>query len=731
MSTRDPDEIVEAHRAGRAAALSIAAVLSIALGCGPEGSAGDECVHVDGRGGAGADGTEERPLRTIADALAVVADGGAICLSPGEHPSPGTIARSVTIRGAVRSGTAPASTLLPPSAGCATASGLDASDLGGPDVLDASAALITEGDADVVLEDVAIGGCDHAIVARARSTSIARVLVGRARVGVAVDAAAAATVTDSQIAVAMPLVGDVDLACAVCGGRGARVVIRGSDLDAGAHGWDVAGAVASLLVEGSALHGAFAGLAIGGTDSRAEQVTIGEGTVVRDLAALSFGVELPSANLISHSASVDVHDARFEAARPSALGLQIVDADDTRIERTRLTGFDYFGLGVVGGSFVIGEGVELETAREGVALIAGGIPGREPGPTTLVVEGALASAATGAVRHVLVQGMGSLELAGSATLRGGEIGVQGIDGARIEGAGAWTVEDVAGAALSLLGAARASVQTLDAVVRDGARGADVSEDATLELLGGTIAGGLFGVHARERASLRLEGVLVSGGSEAGVVIEGAGPDATVTRVEVIGAGLGLAVRDGRSVSARELTVRESAGSGVEVVAASLDLEGGALEDNVGAAIAFEDAEGSVRSMVVRGTDARGDDRADEVRLVSTDGAEHVVEVSGNMFVVTGGRSCTGGCSVILASGMGAHGIIRPNCLTATGGAADTFTLATQSGGMLEEPTPAAWADLLLGRSAGVSWLAGSAIALPAPVALAADRIPTIEIPPGL
>lgn len=710
-----------------------AAIVSLALvalaGCGDAPPEPGACLHVDGRGGPGADGSPERPFATIADAIAVASAGDEVCLSVGEHVSPGALRVGVTIRGAEPTSDALTSAIVAPAGGCAIAAGLDATDLGGASTVDASAVLITEGDVDVRLERVMIGGCDHALVARARSTVVSGVLVTRARVGVAVDREASASVLHTTIAVVMDL-SDDGITCGVCGGTGARIALEGVEVDAGSRGWAVAGAVATLDVEGSLFRRAFAGLALGAPGVRAERVSIGPGTVVTDLAGIALGGDVVTANLIRGAASVEVSGARFESTRTGGLGLQILDADAARIEETQLLGHDYASLALVGGSYVLGEGVVLGATGDGVALIAGGVPAREPGPTSVRVEGALVSNASGAVRHVLVQGTGSLELAGTATLTGGAVGLQARDTGVIDGAGAWTVRDVGGAAVSVTQAAVVTVAGLDARLATGARGIDVADDASLTLLGGTLVGGLFGVHARDRAEVTLTAASFEGGAEAGIVLEGAGV-ATLTDVEVLRAGLGVAVRGGWRATARDLLVTGSAASGVEVVGATLDLEGGRLEDNRGAAIAFEDGAGAVRAVVFRGTDARADDRADEIRLVATDGMEHVVEIAENMFEIAEGRSCAGGCSVVFASGTGVRGIVRPNCLTATPGVTDTFTLAAQDGGRLEEPAPATWADGLLGRSVDAGWIAGAALTPAAPAILETARVEPFEIPAGL
>lgn len=708
---------------------TLAALCLVLAACGSPPAPAD-CIHVDGRGGAGADGSEARPLRTIAEALAIAPEDGVICLSVGEHASPGSVAASVTIRGADPGGGPLPSALLPPAGDCALAVGLDTSDLGGAATVDASAVIVTEGDADVRLERLAIGGCDHAVVARARSTTVSESLLTRARVGVAADRGAELSVIDTAIAVEMALGAD-EITCGVCGGTGARIAVRGTDVDGGSRGWAIAGALGTLEVEATTLHHSFAGLAIGGPGVVADRVSIGPGTLVRELAGVALAGDVVTANLIVGARSVEIRGARFEASGTGALGLQIADAESARIEDTQLLGHDYASLGLVGGSFVIGEGVELGARGEGVALIAGGVPERETGPTALRIEGALTSTGTDGVRHVLVQGTGALELLASATLSGGAIGVQGLDTGAISGTGAWTVRDVSGAAVSLTGEATATLANLDARVLAGARGVDLASQSSLTLLDGAIGGGLFGVHARERTAIALTGVTIDGGAEAGIVIEGAGGATTLSDVEVIGAALGVSIRDGRSATARDLVVTGSAASGIEVVGATLDLMGGRLEGNRGAGIVFEDGAGAVRGLIFRGTMARSDDRADEVRLVSTDGEEHVVEIAENMFEIASARSCAGGCSVVFASGTGVRGIVRPNCLTATPGVSDTFTLCAQDGARLEEPVPAVWADGLLGRTADLGWLAGSSLTPAAPSLLESANVDAVQIPAGL
>jgi hypothetical protein len=708
---------------------SVFVFVALVIGCGSPPPPSGECIHVDGRGSASADGSDARPFRTIADALPHAREGDVVCLSPGEHVSPGAIGTSVVVRGAGDTGTTPPSGIVAATAGCTLAAGVDVTSATTEGTRDVSAVLVTTGDVDVALEHLYVRGCDYGVVARARSTSLTEVTLTDVRVGLAVDRGASAVIERSTIDVRTETADEI--ACGVCAGGGAVVDVRTTDVAADLLGVAIGGAPSDLRVTGSRLHDAFAGVLVGNASSPADSVDLGEGTTIDDLVGLRLGtMAIPGLNAVSHATTVQVHGVTFTATRPDALGLQIAHVAEATVEQTTFTGHDYASLAAIDGDFTLGAGVELRTARSGVGLVVGGLVDGVAPPTTLTVMAPLVSTGSDTVRHVLVQGGGTLAILARVDLSGGAIGLQAIDMASITSSDVVHVMDVSGAAVSLAATSETTLSSIEAILAGEARGLDVADGATLTVTGGEITGGEFGVHARDTATLMLRGLAIHDATEGGVVVEGAGAPATIEDTTITDSGLGLAVHDGRAATVRGLVVEGSSGSGIEVVRASLDIDGGMLDGNRGAAIAFEDGDGSVTHLVLRGTSERPDSRADEVRIVSTDGAEHSVEVGDNMFHIVEGRSCASGCSVVLASGLGAIGVVRPNCLTADPGVVGTYTLASQDSGMIQEPVASVWADGLLGRTTTAAWLAGSAIAIPLPAALETASVPQIAIPPG-
>lgn len=674
-----------------------------------------------------ADGSAASPFRTIADALA--AGAAEICLSAGEHESPGIIERSVVLRGADPVGGLPVSGLVSPAGGCVAVSGLDATDLRAVRTVDVEATLVSSGE-NVTVEDVSIrGGCDHAVVVRGGSTRFVRLRVEAVRVGVAVDRGASASIEGSFLATVFD--GDApDLPMGVYLGTGSDVEMVDTEVSAGDWGWGVDGAPDRFVTRGSTVRNAFAGLMLGGADALATTIEIGEGTLVHELRTLGFGSDrFLSVSVIRGARSVRIEGARFEADRPDALGLQLTVVDSASIERTMLRGFDYAALSFAGGELVIGEGVTLEPARAGVGLAVGTRPEVDLGPTSVRIDAALESTGSDEVRHVLVQGVARFEAVAPLTLRGGLVGVQALDEATVTGAAMLRVEDVSGAGVQAKGTATIEWDGLEVMLAEGATGFDLVDDARGDFSNVLVSGGRFGLQARDGSTLAVADARVSGASEAGVVIAEAGPESTLTDVTIVTTPLGLSVREGRSIVARGLVIEDTAGSAVEVVRASLDVEGGRVERANGAALAFEDSSGRVHAMIIRATAERADGRADEVRIVATDGVERSVDVGANMFFVDD-RTCLGGCSVVLASGAGAVGIVRPNCLMASVGTMGTYTLAEQDGGRLDEPEATDWDDALLGRGVGLGWLAGSTIGVGITPPLPSTNLDLTRLPPA-
>ncbi len=376
-------------------------------------------------------------------------------------------------------------------------------------------------------------------------------------------------------------------------------------------------------------------------------------------------------------------------------------------------------------------------------------------PSRLRATAALVSRAGVGAKHIVVQGS-VLELMAGAELTGGTVGLL------VEGAGrADTVGEFSVTGLSLPAGAPSDQRAVAVVARGSGTRVDlaslsvdqsgegapsvgllVRDGATLGVSSGSVRSASVGALVDALGTLSLDGIEIDGAGVNGVALFGGTASLTAVRVHD-GAGVGVLVRDGATLSLDRSVISNNGGSGVEAQAGGrLEIRGSTFEANTGAAVAFYDASGFVASsMFSVGSslgDFGGEQRADELRVVSTDGASHEVYVGDdgdgtvmpdeeNRFELDARAGCdAGGCTLLLGDGMGVNGVVNPNCIVAAAPGGAVHTVVGQNGASMSVVGGAggtAWADALGGMASDLGLSAGS------PGAMAA--VPVGLVVPGL
>lgn len=694
------------------------ALAALLAGCG-DGGGTPECLVVDGRGGPGADGSEARPFATIDEALGRAADGDTICLRVGDFVAPlSPVSVAVTIVGAGEAGTEPTSTIDGGLGGCAEVRGFD---LGTSryDRLDLEAVLVTA--ADVTLRHLAVRTCRYGVVASRGRLTLDDVLVDTAFVAVAAARGVGIEVTGSRLRSGgrRPASDGPQIGVGVLGGQGATVVVRsGSVLDGGGGGVGIHGAFGAVETSDTTIEEQTYGfyLELGEADCLAR---IGPGTLVRRLRASRISsVDLtPFSGVVG--GRVEVDGARFEESEADGYGLQL-ERVDASVRDTTFTGHPGLSLGAFGSTVRLDDGVVLDVPADAVGLRVASTDGASASLTST----AAMSSSGPALAHAVVAGDASLTLVEGTTLTGGRLGVS-VVGATASLAGV-SLDGQTGAALRVEGDG-ATLSASDTRVVAGAAGAGAVafEGAALALSAFTSSGGDFGVGAADGASIDADRLDVTDAAIAGVALLGSS-SSTISGATVERCGIGVVALGGHALDLRESAVRDSAGAGVAAQDSTLRVLASELSGNSGASVVYTDSSGAVAGTLLLGTVPDADGRADEITIVSTDGARHAVEIGDdgdgvlgaddeNHITVSGARDCAAGtCSVALVHGDGAVGIVRPNCIVREGAPTGVFTLVDQEGGAFEEPEAVAWPDLLAGRATDLGFVPSAVGAVAAP-----------------
>jgi hypothetical protein len=346
----------------------------------------DGALHVDVRAAPGGDGSRERPLATIAEALAVAPEGATIVLGPGEHEGGVTIARDVTIAGAC-----PSSARVRSTARTFTIDGGSAvlRDLTIVSELDG---IVAAPGAELTIERVVAEVAGLALLVEGRATVRAFLDRRRAPAGdtsVSLYALGAGAHLDAErIDVAGPAVALVVIA----DGASARIAdaFVGDEFDSGP-GIVVQGGSAQLeriAIERTGTLGAavFDGGVLHAIDLAIRHTRTGEGGAAFTAssggrATLSrFFAEVDGVGIfVQERAELDASDVitRGEGAEPSPRGAVLQTTTGGRATLTRALGIlTGNGVGASGGSTLIVADLSLEAigapreGGEGVALFA-------------------------------------------------------------------------------------------------------------------------------------------------------------------------------------------------------------------------------------------------------------------------------------------------------------------------------------------------------------------------
>ena len=687
---------------------------ALVLGCGDDDGgtldaaapdAATACLNVR-LGSGGGDGSEALPFGSLDEALAVAAAGDTICLAAGEHvPPTAPITTPVTIRGA--GDEAPDGSVITAALGsCQTVSLRNQVD---PDLGEADAAVVVVADAPVDLQDLIVQGCDVGIAIRGADADLERVWVTNVVSTVHIQGGAL-TVTDAFLEPASrtPLpdtVGPIG-AFAFDGSlqvRGSRV--EGAGLSRGLTAW-----ASDLDTEDTVLEGGLAGLVADGGASATASVRIGPGTEVTGLRT-ELGID-PRNVLARVSVSVEA----LTTTNSEGVALALREVTNASLSDLSLVG--EYGLFLVDSPGATLGGTSTMNATSSALAMVGGDT-----DSGLTLTGALTSTGAMGGHVVLIGETGAATLAGDGvmTLNGGDAGllVSGAGG-MVDLTAMTFAATVPGAALATLDQAML-VAGVGVTIDGGSIGVLVGSEGTAIVTGATIDGARVGVGVNA-GTLTMDLTTIRNSALTGVVHYGSASTITGGSIED-GGGAGV-IADG-DLTIDGTTIQRHAGRGVEVgEGATLVLQNANLRENVGSAVAFYDAEGTITNTAFGGTLPDGGGRADEVRLIGT-GTTRNVTVSANNFDLDVTRTCTGDCSIFLASGPGAAGIVMPNCLVAAPGEGSTRTLVDQDGGAFTVSGDATWTTLLAGPASDLGLSTGSALARPAVM----GTVPAI--PPGL
>lgn len=665
------------------------AVLALASACDPPPptTVPTDCTHVDGRGGAGADGTAAHPYRSIDDAVAALgAAGGTICLPVGElDPPSATLTAPLVLRGASAADTH----LSPPPGGsCLPVTGVTFIPPD-PTLTQSSEALI-ETSASLTLEDLTLSDCAIGVRALGGDLVLRRVTITRVQAGVLAEPDATVATTDTLITTTVST-GTVTVPPGGVVSAGARSIRVGSGTDISGHGaavhlWNV-----DADIVGAHLHDVPVGFLSGG--NAPERMVRVMDTRVEHLRATAggggFNLVWGGSAMIDHLVVADADNfaLALDGATSTILSSSFAGARQLLQAQggtTTLMGTSTF----TGGAFAIASTPSVLTSGS----VAGSV--HVMGPVT----------STGAsVGHAYVDQDAELvfEVAGS-TLSGGPAGIGVFRGGHLEVRSGITIVDVDTALTAVDTGSTVAITGL--VTAPRIVGVLVS-DASVTVTDGTFTGGQHALVLRSGA-LTTSGGAVHDATSSGVrVLAGTAMLSGTTIDASMGPGLSA---EGGTTTLDAVDVTNSGEPGaIADEGATLDVTGSTFDANVGAAIAVYDGTVSVAGSTFLPSRPATGGRIDHLRIVTEASASATMTLGdGNSFQL-GGLSCPPDtCSVIMASGAGANAIVRPNCLTASD--ANLIQGLEQDGGTITGTTT--W--LTIRNSPGVLLAPGSFPGLP-------------------
>jgi hypothetical protein len=447
-------------------------IAALLIACGsappPPTTTTPDCVHVDGRGGAMADGTAAHPFANLDAALASLgARGGTICMPTGEFDPPsGAITAPVVLRGA-----GPAMTTISPAPGasCRVVHGVPFIPPMAGQLQDSDAVIETQ--ASLTLSDLALSGCSIGVRALAGDLVIQRAAIGHVNAGVLVEASASAMIGTTTIVTTMATTLTVPSAGVVSAAARSILVDTGTDISgvgAGIETWNV-----DLDVVGAHLHDMPVGLLSAGNDA---------------------------------TRAVHVMDTMIEhiVPTPAGGGFDVVSGGTATFERVVIRDVTHYALALDGATTTITDGSfagdeHLVRAQGGTTTLTGAntftgghialaaaAPMLTTGPSGIVhVTGTIAS--TGAsLAHVLVDQGATLTLeAAGSTLDGGRFGLAVFRGSTLRVDAGARVRGADGPLVAIDTGTVANVTGLDAVPNL----IGVLTNATTTLMGAAISGG--------------------------------------------------------------------------------------------------------------------------------------------------------------------------------------------------------------------------------------------------
>ncbi len=711
-------------------ALHAALALCGALACGPSGSG--DCVALSGR-------------ESIDDVIARVPEGATICLPVGEIAPPrAPISRTVTLRGATDASGGLASTLSGPAGSCLVATGVD-SGVDRYPTIDASGVVVTAGTAAVTLESLVVRGCVYGVVARAGHTTLRSVRIESVLVATLVDGGATLEVQSSDFASGTRRAdgSGPSLGVGVLSGSGTTLLLTDLDVDGSGAGIGIRGRPRVVNMQGGELHALSFAIGIEDTTDTARDVQIRGSRFHSLVPVVLTGAPRYTGSLLS-GGSVTIEDALIEGSGDESFGIEFQGVEHAVVRGSTFTGHDIVSLGLFGGALSVEAGNTMTIPAASATNVPYGVVSA-PHPT-MGTAGAV-TFASGGVALTSTAGAGSIHLAvqdSSIVSMGATIGLTGgAIGALASGASALTL---AGAGFTTSGTTTAGVAsrdtataTLDGIaITPAADSVGVAEEggATLHATGLTITGGRFAVQAEDHAALTIDGGTFVGATQSGIYVTSDATAITLRSVAIDGALVGV-VAEGAGVRVRlqDGVIHDTGAAGAEAhTGAELSVIHTEIRGAHGVALAFVDADGFVAGSMLSGTLIRADGRADDVRVVSTDGGAHSVDFGDdgdgtitagdqNFIVLDAARTCAGQCSVVMSDGVGAQAIVRPNCLNGDATAsADVHTLLDQDGGTFVIPMPVAWPGLFAGIASNLGLVPGGAASV--------TGLPVPTIPPA-
>ncbi len=665
--------------------------------------AASACLYVRA-GSTDGDGTAAAPFGTLDDAIDVAVAGDELCLAGGEHAPPTrSIDLALTITGAGSTG--PDAAVINGVVGsCLRVSVPNAFE---ESRIDVGVALASS--ASLTLREVVVAGCDIGVFVQG-DLRFERSVVDRVHTGIFGERANIEILLSRIRAGSLPFLdlpfGVIRAAVASLDGS---VLVHESHIEGGAASFGIYAIRSDLDAEALTIDGGSFGIWANNVDDATRTIGI-DGSIIRGLRNLD---GRPSSGNLFAGGTTTIDGLEVEDVELCALNFEHGAVATVRAVEVR----DARNCGV----FVAGANVRLSEIS--IALGEDAVAGvfasdHSLGSTSqLVIEGPLTSSASGdEAWHLAVDDGTELTVEDAVVGSGGSVGLVAFDAVvrMVEGASA-TFDS-----LDLFGVAASSSElSLRNVELTNARFGVFGRDSELTLIDSSVNGGASGITAL-RSTTDLRDVVVRGTETWSLYFEGEDGRgrATLERVDMHdGQGVGGLVH-AQPATFTACTVTTHAGRGFEAQDGStMDVVDSEVQTSTGAAIAFFDSGGSVRNTTFGGT-LLASGRADEVVIQAEEGVRREVTLNGNHFVLDAGRDCTSGqCSLVLAHGADAVGIVMPNCLVAVPGEEATRTLVDQAGATLMVSGASEWADLLGGRGTDLGYAlspphARPAVALP-------------------